>query len=102
MTLRLNVEEMVRLPEQCGVFRNVGKLRSVRGLLRADMPAFVGESCSVTLPHGEQVLAEVVGFDSAESQLMCFDGTAGLRPGLEIMTTGHSRRVPVGTGLLGR
>ena len=47
-------------------------------------------------------MAEVVGFDDAESQLMCFDSTAGLHPGLEITTTGHSRTVPVGSGLLGR
>jgi flagellar biosynthesis/type III secretory pathway ATPase len=88
MTLRLNVEEMAQVPGQCAAFRTVGKLRSVRGLLRADMPAFVGETCTVGLPSGEQLMAEVVGFDNAESQLMCFDSTAGLQPGLEIMCPG--------------
>lgn len=66
------------------------------------MPAFVGESCSVGLSTGEQIIAEVVGFDSVESQLMCFDSTAGLQPGLEIIGQGRSRAVPVGTGLLTR
>ena len=93
---------MAQLPGHCDAFRNVGKLRSVRGLLRADMPAFVGESCFVGLPSGDQVLAEVVGFDNSESQLMCFDSTAGLHPGLEIIGQGQSRAVPVGTGLLTR
>ncbi|MFN9717441.1 MAG: FliI/YscN family ATPase [Planctomycetota bacterium] len=102
MTLRLNVEEMALLPERCGVFRTVGKLRSVRGLLRADMPAFVGEICSLNLPTGDELLAEVVGFDNTESQLMCYDSTAGLQPGVEIIGTGRPRSVPVGQGLLGR
>ncbi len=66
------------------------------------MPAFVGESCFVGLPTGEKVLAEVVGFDNSESQLMCFDSTAGLHPGLEIVGQGRSRAVPVGAGLLTR
>ena len=93
---------MAQLPGHCAAFRTVGKLRSVRGLLRAEMPAFVGESCTVGLSSGEQVMAEVVGFDNAESQLMCFDSTAGLQPGLEIIGRGHSRAVPVGAGLLTR
>ncbi|MBC7967144.1 MAG: FliI/YscN family ATPase [Fuerstia sp.] len=93
---------MAQLPGHCAAFRNVGKLRSVRGLMRADMPAFVGETCMIALQTGEQLMAEVVGFDETESQLMCFDSTAGLHPGLEITATGHSRAVPVGNGLLGR
>lgn len=93
---------MAQLPGHCAAFRNVGKLRSVRGLMRADMPAFVGETCTIGLQTGEQLMAEVVGFDETESQLMCFDSTAGLHPGLEITATGHSRAVPVGNGLLGR
>ena len=52
--------------------------------MRAELPAFVGETCAVRLQSGEQLTAEVVGFDDAESQLMCFDSTAGLQPGLEI------------------
>ena len=93
---------MAQLPGRCAAFRTVGKLRSVRGLLRADMPAFVGETCSIGLSTGEQLMAEVVGFDDAESQLMCFDSTAGLQPGLEIIGQGRSRGVPVGSSLLGR
>ena len=93
---------MAQVPGHCAAFRNVGKLRSVRGLMRADMQAFVGETCSIGLQNGDQLMAEVVGFDETESQLMCFDSTAGLHPGLEITGTGYSRAVPVGNGLLGR
>ena len=48
------------------------------------------------------MMAEVVGFDDRESQLMCFDSTTGLRPGLEVMALGRKRSVPVGPQLLGR
>ncbi|MCA9063401.1 MAG: FliI/YscN family ATPase [Planctomycetaceae bacterium] len=87
---------------RCDAFRNAGKLRSARGLLRATLPAFVGECCRVSLPDGEQLTAEVVGFDEADSQLMCFDSTAGLRPGLEVIGEGRRRTVPVGDVLMGR
>ena len=87
---------------RCDVFRTAGKLHSVRGLLRASLPAFVGETCSVTLTSGQRLTAEVVGFDERESQLMCFDHTTGLQPGLEIVALGKRRSVPVGDALLGR
>ncbi len=83
-------------------FRTVGKLRSAQGLLRASLPASVGEACSVTLPAGNSLTAEVVGFDEHESQLMCFDSTQGLHPGLEVVALGRKRAVPVGSPLLGR
>jgi flagellum-specific ATP synthase len=102
MQLRLNVEQMAQAAGRCDVFRNAGKLRSVRGLLRASLPAFVGETCTVQMPSGEQLTAEVVGFDESESQLMCYDSTAGLYPGLEILAQGTRRAVPVGAQLLGR
>jgi len=66
------------------------------------MSAFVGETCLVETSNGEQMMAEVVGFDDSESQLMCFDSTAGLQPGLEITGQGRSRGIPVGAGLLQR
>ncbi|MCA9033769.1 MAG: FliI/YscN family ATPase [Planctomycetaceae bacterium] len=86
---------------RCDVFRTAGKLHSARGLLRASIPAFVGETCTVNLA-GKELTAEVVGFDEHESQLMCFDHTTGLQPGLEIVALGRRRSVPVGDGLLGR
>ena len=87
---------------RCDVFRTAGKLHSVRGLLRASLPAFVGETCSVNLTNGQVLTAEVVGFGERESQLMCFDHTTGLQPGLEIVALGTRRSVPVGDALLGR
>ncbi|MCA9049086.1 MAG: FliI/YscN family ATPase [Planctomycetaceae bacterium] len=93
---------MTRLAGDSAAFRTVGTLRSARGLLRASLPASVGESCRLRLPSGESLTAEVVGFDDHESQLMCYDSTAGLRPGLEVTALGRRRSVPIGEALLGR
>jgi flagellum-specific ATP synthase len=90
------------MPVRCDAFRNAGKLRSARGLLRASVPGFVGESCAVQIPGRMPLTAEIVGFDDVESQLMCFDGTDGLQPGLEIIGLGKRRSIPVGAALLGR
>lgn len=84
------------------VFRTVGKLRSARGLLRATLPASVGELCQVSLADGGCLTAEVVGFDEHGSQLMCYDSTSGLRPGLDVTALGKRRTVPTGPELLGR
>lgn len=84
------------------VYRTVGKLRSARGLLRATLPASVGELCEVSLPESGFLTAEVVGFDEHGSQLMCYDSTSGLRPGLDVTALGRRRQVPTGSELLGR
>lgn len=93
---------MTRMAGDSAAFRSVGTLRSARGLLRASLPASVGEACRLRLPSGVDLNAEVVGFDDHESQLMCFDSHTGLRPGLEVMALGRKRSVPVGHRLLGR
>ncbi|CAK9014259.1 Flagellum-specific ATP synthase [Durusdinium trenchii] len=50
----------------------------------------------------EYLPAEVVGFDGDVSQIMSFFPTDGVRPGIDIVATGHRQRVPVGPDLLGR
>lgn len=93
---------MTRTAGHSAAFRSVGTLHSAKGLLRATLPASVGEACRLRLPDGAALTAEVVGFDDRESQLMCYDSQAGLRPGLEVMALGRRRQVPVGNALLGR
>lgn len=93
---------MVQLAERCDAFQTVGRLHSVRGLLRTSLNAAVGELCSVEMPGGKTLLAEVVGFDEKETQLMCFEETDGLQAGLRVVSGRTRRSVPVGQGLLGR
>ena len=66
------------------------------------MPASVGELCQIHLPDGDSLTAEVVGFDEKGSQLMCYDNTSVLRPGLDVTALGRRRMIPVGRELPGR
>ncbi len=102
MPLSLDIPGMSRRIARGRVFRNAGKLHSVRGLLRASLTASVGETCQIELPGGEHIPGEVVGFDESESQVMCYDGIAGLQPGLIVTGLGQRRMVPVGEELRGR
>ena len=78
MTLRLNVEQLARLPGNQAVFQTVGKLRSVRGLLRATLPASVGELCRISGAGNELLTAEVVGFDVLGMEETVFQAQGGL------------------------
>ena len=102
MTLRLNVEALTQVASHCDVFRTAGKLRSVRELLTATLPASIGELCEIRTSNDDRLLAEVVGVSDDLSQIMCFHAPTGLRPGCEVIATGRRARVPVGPGLLGR
>ncbi len=102
MTLGLDIRHLSGLVEQRSAFRTVGRLRSVRGLLRATLPASVGELCRIQLSENRELTAEVVGFDESGSQLMCYDSTTGLRPGMNVVALGEKRRIPTGRELLGR
>lgn len=93
--------------EQCGGFRTVGKLLSVQHVLHANLSAAVGELCEIHQPRAfgreeRAVLAEVISSDERESRLMTFQHPGGIQPGLEVVATGRSLRVPVGNDLLGR
>ena len=86
----------------CDAFQTVGKLHSARGLLSARIAAEVGELCVIETTHGS-LLAEVVGFSDAGSQLMPFDhGSQGIRPDLRVRGLRKRLKVPAGQGLLGR
>ncbi|MCA9052896.1 MAG: FliI/YscN family ATPase [Planctomycetaceae bacterium] len=86
----------------CDGFRTVGRLLSVRDVLRARLPAQLGEHCEIVLPSGARVPAEVIGVDRDEAQLMCLRHCEGLRYGLSVIAHGAPLVPPGGVGLLGR
>lgn len=102
MTLRLNVEALREKARRSDVFRTAGKLRSVREMLTARLAGSIGEVCEVRTADNERLLAEVVGIQDDDAQIMSFHHAHGLKPGCEIIATGHRARVPVGPALLGR
>lgn len=83
-------------------FQTVGKLRSVRDILTARLPAALGEECVVCGSDGARMLGEVIGIEDDHVQLMCFRHPHGLRVGVDVVATGRRQTVPVGWELLGR
>lgn len=101
-----------------------GRLTRVAGLVMeaTGLKLAVGSSCSVELPNGNAVDAEVVGFSGEKLYLMPANDVYGLVPGATVMPieieqtpprcgqASHPRRrgsdrakhIPVGTALLGR
>jgi flagellum-specific ATP synthase len=101
-----------------------GRLTRVAGLVMeaTGLKLAVGSSCSVALPNGNAVDAEVVGFSGERLYLMPANEVYGLVPGAKVVPVevtqaaprsgraGHPRRrgsdrakhIPVGDALLGR
>jgi len=71
-------------------------------MLTARIPSSIGELCEIRTATDERLLAEVVGVQDEQSQVMSFHHAAGLRPGCEVIAMGRRVSVPVGPSLLGR
>jgi flagellum-specific ATP synthase len=101
-----------------------GRLTKVTGLVMeaAGLRLAVGSCCTVCLPNGNSVEAEVVGFSDDRLFLMPTNDVHGLTPGARVMqaeakavpskpggaprprrrASDHAKHVPVGPALLGR
>ena len=61
----------------------------------------IGELCYIRL--GKLFIpAEVVGFKDKKTLLMPLGNFQGIRPGSEVIASGHSLKVKVGSNLIGR
>ena len=110
---------------QISPWRTTGRLTRVAGLIMeaSGLKVATGVSCRVTMPGGQQVDAEVVGFSGERLYLMPSTDVYGLGPGATVETTAvcgfdpprinrpyyrrrriedRIRQVPVGPELLGR
>lgn len=65
-------------------------------------PMEVGDRCLIQPEDGNEVEAEVVGFENDRLYLMPLTVVSGLRPGALVTPMESASRVPVGEGLLGR
>src|SRR5882672_4868007 len=117
--------------ERCGEavavaspFRVNGHLTRAAGLVMeaAGLQLPVGHGCSISLPNGHVVSAEVVGFSGDRLFLMPTEDAYGLAPGVKVFPTeqppalprlraafpqyrravDRAKQVPVGESLLGR
>lgn len=82
----------------------VGKLTRVVGLTLEAVGCNVtlGSRCRVAHSSGQDIEAEVVGFDGERIFLMPLYGIEGLRPGAAVTPIARPRPLLIGDGLLGR
>ena len=82
----------------------VGRLTRVVGLTLEAVGCNVtlGSRCRVSHSSGEDIEAEVVGFDGARIFLMPLYGIEGLQPGATVTPIARPQPLLVGNGLLGR
>ena len=80
-----------------------GQVRDVTGaMIRATAPgARVGELCYLQT-DGEQIMAEVVGFEGKYALLTPMGNTTGVSYATAVIPTGRIHEVPVGRELLGQ
>lgn len=83
-------------------YRMGGRLRSVAGKMTCNIPAAVGDQCAILPDDGDEVLAEVIGFEDKLAYLVPFDHADNLRPGMPVVRKGRGLTVPTGHNLLGR
>ena len=81
-----------------------GRLSTLVGLtLQAEgCRAAVGSRCLIETGDGDDIEAEVIGFDRERTLLMPAGSVDGLRPGARVRPLRRALEVPVGDGLLGR
>lgn len=90
--------ESTRFIETCG------RVSDVVGLVvESNGPnAKVGDLCTIFTSEGAELSAETVGFRGDKTLLMPLGQLDGIRAGCVVRGSGHSLRVAVGAGLLGR
>ena len=81
-----------------------GRVSGVKGLeIESEGPrSVIGEICTIKLPDGKAIKAEVVGLDGIKVRLTAFGETKGIEVGCEVIASGATLQVPVGMSLLGR
>ena len=81
-----------------------GRVSGVKGLeIESEGPrSVIGEICTIKLPGGKSIKAEVVGLQGKTVRLTAFGETKGIEIGCEVIASGSTLQVPVGMSLLGR
>lgn len=100
--LGLDLDTLNRNIHQTPLYHMGGRLKSCAGVLTCTLQAAVGDQVAIMPKSGSPVLAEVIGFQDAVSQLVPYDPVDDLRPGMPVIRKGRGLTVPVGDALLGR
>lgn len=101
----INIDKYIERIKKNEFIEYSGKITKVTGLtIESEGPmSSVGELCYIyPFNKKEAILAEVVGFKDDKILLMPFGEIDGIGPGSSVVASGHSLRVNVGEGMIGR
>jgi len=103
-TAEFNFSKYLDTVSEAETILYVGQVIAVRGLeIESEGPrSVIGEMCTIKLPDGSSLLAEVVGLEGKIVRLTAFGDTKGIEVGCEVIGSGSVLQVPVGMSLLGR
>ncbi|MDK2798584.1 MAG: flagellum-specific synthase [Clostridiales bacterium] len=104
LAFNINLEKYRNIVNNGCFIRYEGKVTQVVGLtIESCGPAVnIGELCYIQTNNDTNIMAEVVGFKENKVLLMPLGDMNGIGPGSIVISTGHTLRVAVGEGLLGR
>jgi len=103
--MTLSLERYARRVDGLTFGTNKGRVVEAQSLVIESVgpPAALGEVCEILIDgRADPLPAEVVAFKDDRTLLMPLAESTGIKPGSEVVATGHSHSVPVGDELLGR
>jgi len=103
--MTLSLERYARRVDGLTFGTNKGRVVEAQSLVIESVGphASLGEVCEILIDgRADPLPAEVVAFKDDRTLLMPLAESTGIKPGSEVVATGHSHSVPVGDELLGR
>lgn len=99
-----NWDKYLEILTSCRPFKLEGKIVKVAGIVaEANGPGLsVGSLCSIKNSDGQNIQAEVIGFNDQRVIVMPFGEMRGIEPGSRIVDISKKPAVPVGDAYLGR
>ncbi len=99
-----NWDKYLEILTSCQPFKLEGKIVKVAGIVaEANGPGLsVGSLCSIKNSNGQNIQAEVIGFNDQRVIVMPFGEMRGIEPGSRIVDISKKPAVPVGDAYLGR
>lgn len=102
--LEINWDKYFNAVDSCVTIRPEGRISKVVGLVAEGdgMGLGIGNLCSIKNGHGNEIIAEVIGFREGKVLLMPYGNIRGMSPGSRIIPVADTPLAGVGDEFLGR
>ena len=102
--LEINWDKYFNAVDSCVTIRPEGRISKVVGLVAEGdgMGLGIGNLCAIKNGHGNEIIAEVIGFRDGKVLLMPYGNIRGMSPGSRIIPVADTPLAGVGDEFLGR